>query len=298
MQKVLVTGSEGFIGSAVSKYLRNLDFDVCGVDINMARPDKSNFQVDITSPNMNELIERIRPNFIIHIAAQIQVSESFINPRNDLIINAWGTLNLVQSALSNGVDNFCYINSGGAIYDQSGQLPVTESSLVKPLSPYGASKYLGEEYLRILSSENSMRWSSLALSNCYGPINIHKKGVIYSLATSITSDQAPEIYGSDVTRDFIYISDVTDAIACAMKIPSMSRVNISSGIETSLLELYKEISASLNFKKEAKISESRPGEIVRSCLSNEKARQLWGWSPKIDIKTGINLALHSKEWDS
>ena len=298
MLKVLVTGSQGFIGSAITTSLQKNGYEVYGLDNRSLNFVNNFFTVDICSSEAAEIVQEIKPDFVVHAAAQIRVDQSFSDPYSDLRSNAFGTLNIVRASITAKVKNFCYINSGGAIYDQTGQLPIAENGLVHPLSPYGATKFLGEEYLRILAESTSMKWSSLALSNCYGPISDHEKGVIYHFAKSMAAGIRPTIYGSTVTRDLIHIEDVCAAILSSIESPSMGRVNISSGIETSLLELFLLISQELNYKGEPILMAPKPGEILRSCLSNKKAFELWDWTPKIDINSGIKLALSGEKQDN
>jgi UDP-glucose 4-epimerase len=291
MLKVLVTGSKGFIGTAITSRLRASGYEVYGLDNRSTSSDDNFFKVDIRSSEAFKVIQDIKPNVVVHAAAQIRVDQSFSDPISDLESNGFGTLNIVKASVEAGVTNFCYINSGGAIYDQTGSLPISESGVIRPLSPYGATKFLGEEYLRILAQPTPMNWSSLALSNCYGPISEHGKGVIYHFAKNMIAGKSPTIYGPEVTRDLIYIEDVCTAILSSILSPSMGRVNISSGIETSLLGLFKLISQRINYSGDPILLEPKPGEILRSSLSNEKAFALWGWAPKVDLNEGIDLAI-------
>jgi UDP-glucose 4-epimerase len=123
----------------------------------------------------------------------------------------------------------------------------------------------------------------------------HGKGVIFHFWKAIKENKEPIINGPEVTRDFVYVSDVVDAICLAMKNPTNCRVNISSGKEISLIQLYKLIQLELGSLREPRIINHIPGEILRSCLSNKKAGELLNWYPKIDLSQGIKLCLRSEK---
>jgi UDP-glucose 4-epimerase len=290
MLRILVTGSEGFIGSNLVSKLSG-SAEIFRIDIKESTNKKNYHKIDLNSPELNDILDKVKPDIVIHLAAQISVPDSLKNPKSDLMINGFGTLNLVDAAISSGVKNFCYINSGGAIYDKNSILPITEEALTHPQSPYGASKLLGEYYVQIFCEAAEVKWSSLALSNCYGPVREHGKGVIYHFWKAISENRSPDIFGTDVTRDFIYIDDVVAAIEKALDKPTLSRVNISSGSETSLLEVFNSIKRILESDVSPNILAPRFGEISRSSLSNSRAEALLNWKPRNSFKDGLKKAL-------
>jgi UDP-glucose 4-epimerase len=145
--------------------------------------------------------------------------------------------------------------------------------------------------VRILCEENGIGWTSLGLSNCYGPISENKKGVIYKFVEVLSRQEAPVIYGEDMTRDFIYIDDVVDAIIKTLSKPANCRVNISSGIETNILQLFLQIRELLGSTLEPIIAEARFGEIQRNSLSNSLALDVLGWSPTTPLDEGLIKSL-------
>jgi len=289
VQKILITGSEGFIGKALARSLNSAGYDVITVD--NSGNSKSTYKTDIKDEKILEIFSKEKPDVVIHLAAQIDVMQSFKDPIGDLEINGIGTLNILQAAITSKVSHFIYINSGGAIYDPLSELPIVESAGIRPLSPYGISKFIGESYVRILCEENGIGWTSLGLSNCYGPISENKKGVIYNFVEVLSRQEAPVIYGEDMTRDFIYIDDVVDAITKTLSKPANCRVNISSGIETNILQLFLQIRELLGSKLEPIIAEERFGEIQRNSLSNSLALDVLGWSPTTSLDEGLIKSL-------
>jgi UDP-glucose 4-epimerase len=292
VKRLLVTGSEGFIGIELLRSLRKQDFEIATVDI-IPGVDKSHVVADIADNfAISKIFNDFKPNVVVHLAAQIDVQRSFQDSTSDLATNGLGTLNILQNAISNGCENFCFIHSGGAVYNSLTPLPLRETSPEMPQSPYGLTKNLAEGYVRVLCERAGIDWSSLALSNCYGPVNRHKKGVVYEFQYAIKENKPPLIYGESNTRDFIFIDDVITAILKAIEKPVNTRVNISSSTETSIGELYSKIARILGTNLSPKILPARHGDITRSCLSNEKAKHILDWEPTIDLDEGLKRALY------
>ena len=289
MSRLLVSGSEGFIGRPTVAALRTLGYEVFTLD--KKGQGEQDFSVDIVDAELDAIVEEIKPKAVIHLAAQVNVSDSFLDPSRDLDVNGKGTIRLVTASIKSGCNNFIYVGSGGAIYDSNSQMPLTEVSLENPVSPYGLSKRIGEGYVRILSEKAETGWTSLALSNCYGPVLEHGRGVIYQFWKAISQGGRPFINGANVTRDFIYIDDVVRAIVLSIPKPINERINISSATEVSLLELYTRIQKIMKSRVEAELRAPLFGDVIRSCLSNDKASKLLNWSPEIELTEGLNRCL-------
>lgn len=185
MQTVLITGSEGFIGRATTRHMNEIGFKVFTTDLKESDHSPNHRVADLKSVDCFSAFADVKPNIIIHLGAQVDVRNSFDNPTNDLMVNALGTLKLLEYGISKGMENFVYINSGGAIYGAGDLLPTSELHTDFPISPYGVTKLMGESYVRILCSRFNVNWTSLALSNCYGPVKEHGKGVIYEFCKTL-----------------------------------------------------------------------------------------------------------------
>ena len=180
------------------------------------------------------------------------------------------------------------------MYDSNFATPFKESSPEKIVSPYGLSKKMGEEYVRIISNLNGSNWSSLALSNCYGSVADNPKGVIYSFYKNNIEGMQSVINGIDVTRDFIHVNDVVLAIDAALKTPTNRRVNISSNTEISLIDLHSKIANLMSTAINPIFASKREGDVVKSRLDNSLAFNLLNWKPKIDIDLGLASAILGK----
>ena len=289
MGRILVTGSEGFIGSHVAQLLRDNGLDVFTMDLVGSRIKHK--AIDLTSADFKTYINSLRPEVIVHLAAQVDVVASFEDPRNDLHINGIGTLELLLAARKAGTKKFIFVGSGGAIYDSNSSMPVDEEARTNPVSPYGLSKLLAEGYVRILCEEFQMEWVSLALSNCYGDVRRHGRGVIHSFYTSLINGQRPIINGADVTRDFVHVDDVARAVLLAISKTPNCRVNISSNIEVSLLDLFTQVADILGKDNAAELRPAREGDVLRSRLNNSKAKELINWVPEINLASGLRRSI-------
>ena len=290
MERVLLVGGAGFIGQSVSKILSNKGIEFQILDVSPNSPIGS-IKMDRVSDNLDNALFEFAPTTIIHLAAQIDVRESFVNPILDLQVNILGTVRLLEAANEVKCRNFIYVASGGAIYDSGGILPHNEFSKQFPVSPYGVSKGAAEEYVRVMCTNFQSNWTSLAISNCYGPVLEHGRGVVYQFWQAITSGNSPKIYGPDVTRDFVYVDDVAEAIFLAISNPTNCRVNISSNTETSLVDLFKVVARTLESNVLPEIYDANAGEVSRSKLDNSLAEKKLGWRPKVDLEHGIRSAL-------
>jgi UDP-glucose 4-epimerase len=290
MKRILVTGASGFISSYLIEQLKKLDYEVFLTDIRSGQ-FKLDCKCDINSLALDKFISRIVPNTIIHLAAQTHVVTSFENPTLDLESNVKGTVNIIKSALKVGCKNFIYLNSAGAIYDYSKDFPATEETAVKPISPYGISKLMAENYLQVLAENRNLSWTSLALSNVYGSIKRNPKGVIFNFYQDLKLKRDSNLWGEDSSRDFVYIDDVVKAILLAIESPQNCRINISSATETKVSLVFDLLSEILGIEGHLILNEMRSGEILRSSVSNNKANQLLNWRPEIDFRHGLELSV-------
>ncbi|MEA3376806.1 MAG: NAD-dependent epimerase/dehydratase family protein, partial [Chloroflexota bacterium] len=153
--KILVTGGAGFIGShAVDAFLA-AGHDVAVVDdLSSGRrgyvdPAAAFYEVDVRSAALDEVFERERPQVVSHHAAQIDVRRSVEDPLVDAELNVVGSLNVLERCREHGVRKVIYASSGGAIYGEPVYLPCDEGHPIRPVCPYGASKYAVELYLNV-----------------------------------------------------------------------------------------------------------------------------------------------------
>ena len=291
MKKILITGSEGFIGKALIHHLIKVRNSYELFTLDRTGSGRNHVLADITIDDLTSRIREIDPDVIVHLAGNVSVPFSLKYPLEDFNVNAKGTLAVLLAAEPTSCKNFVYITSGGAIYDPLAPMPLKEESPIKPISPYGLSKYVAEGYIRVLCEARKTGWSSLALSNSYGPIDDQKQGVIYRFWQDIVNGNNPTIYGDSVARDFIYIDDVVKALVSVIENPVNMRVNISSNTSTKLKDLLAEIQHIMGSNLEPKIELLRDGEVEVSQLDNRRALQFLKWAPAVDLRSGLRKCL-------
>ncbi len=221
--RTIVTGGAGFIGSHIADRLLALGHDVTVVD-DLSQGRRENVPVaasfvlrDIASPDTADLVADLKPELVVHAAAQASVPRSIADPQHDARTNIIGTLTLLNGVSRSGCRCFIYVTTGGALYGDPVQLPCSESHPVRPLSPYGLSKWTAERYLDLLADACAVR-TALRLANVYGPRQRSdgEGGVVSVFLDRMRSQGTVEIHGDgEQTRDFVYVGDVVDAVVAA-----------------------------------------------------------------------------------
>lgn len=311
--KALVTGGAGFIGSTLVDRLLAEGNSVDVVD-NLSTGTLSNLadarrskegrmtfhQLDIRSPDLAELMNRCRPDVIFHLAAQADVRVSVADPLFDADVNVMGSLRVLEGARSCGAQKVVFASSGGTIYGDPDprDLPVKESHPQAPVSPYGVAKKVVSDYLHAYRELHNLEFTSLALANVYGPRqDPHgEAGVVAIFAGRLLAGEPCTIYGDgNQTRDFVYVDDVVDAFARAAERGGGLVLNIGTGEETSVNDLYRTMAFHARVDQPAATAPPRAGELQRSCLDPGRARIHLGWEPWTTLDEGTAAVV---EWFS
>lgn len=317
--KVLVTGAAGFIGSHLVDRLLAEGEEVLGFDdlssgtmanLHDARATqvgRFSFQRgDVTSDLLAEVIKRHRPEVVFHLAAQVDVRKSVNDPIHDAMINIIGTLNVLQAASDAGVRKVVFTSSGGCIYGEpdESRLPVTEDQVflpeAMPESPYGVSKKVVLDYLRYFKAVQELDYTALALSNVYGPrqepaSEVGLEGQVVAIFCRKMLGAKPcTIYGDGTqTRDFVYVDDVVSAFVAARDRGSGELVNVGSGAELSVNELYSRLAELTQARFDPVYAPARPGELQRIVVDPSKAGAVLGWAPSTPLDEGLK---HTVAW--
>ena len=308
-ETVLVTGGAGFIGSNLVDRLLSEDRRVIVVDdlstgrlanLSDARRESSGrfeFQrLDLTKGAFDRVVERHPPEVIIHLAAQINVRASVEDPLHDATVNVLGTVAVAEAARRHGVRKVVFATSGGTIYGEPSEeeLPVAETAPLGAHSPYGASKIGGEHYLRAYEALYGLQWTSLALSNVYGPRQdpAGEAGVIAIFIEKMLAGEAVTVFGDgEQTRDFVYVDDVVHAFVLAMDRGDGQRFNIGTGERTSVNQLYAALAAALAYEAPPTHAPERVGELRHSSLDCRSAAAGLGWKPWTTLPQGLAATL-------
>src|SRR4051812_38747672 len=254
--RTLVTGGAGFIGSNLVDALVEKGHDVTVVD-NISTGRRENLtgalergvelvEADIRDAEaMSDLVGRVNPEAIFHLAAQIDVRHSVADPAMDASINVGGTINMLSAAHEHGVRRFVNTSTGGAIYGEGQILPPPEDHPVAPLAPYGHSKFCAESYCALFRRLHGLSTVSLRYGNVYGPRQdpLGEAGVIAIFCGKLLEGGRPTVYGDGTqTRDYDYVGDVVAANLAAAEADGAGPYNVGTGVETSVLDLIEILS--------------------------------------------------------
>jgi len=305
--KALVTGGAGFIGSTLVDRLVAEGHSVDVVDdlstgslANLAEAraeagHRVSFQrMDIRDPDVVEVVQRRQPEVVFHLAAQADVRVSVERPAFDTEVNVLGSVNVLEGARRGGARKVVFASSGGTIYGEPEELPVRESHPQRPLSPYGAAKKAVADYLGVYRELHGLEFTALALANVYGPRQdpFGEAGVVSIFAGKLLAGEQCTIFGEgEQTRDFVYVDDVVDAFSRAATKGSGLLMNIGTGRETSVNDLYRTMASNAGVVAEPHYAPARPGELARSSLDPGRAAIHLGWKPWTELDEGTSAVL-------
>ncbi|QKF58970.1 NAD-dependent epimerase/dehydratase family protein [Aliarcobacter lanthieri] len=308
MKNILVTGSLGFIAShLIEELFKDENNYIVGID-NFYSGTKENldFIRSIDNKNKFEFIEADIRNFeqinriirgknieqIYHLAAIVSVQESIQNPLLSNEVNVKGTLNILESARLNSVKRVVF-SSSAAVYGDDPTQPKNENSILKPISPYGYEKLMGEQYMKLYSELYGLETVSLRYFNVYGErqsATNDYSGVISIFEKKFKDNEKPNIYGDgEQYRDFVYVKDVVKANIKAMNTPNISGEVFCVG--TSKKVSINDLVSILNYKYSKNIKanylEDRNGDIKESICDNKKIKKYLEINEFIEFDQGI-----------
>jgi UDP-glucose 4-epimerase len=305
--RAAVTGGAGFIGSNLVDRLIAEGADVLVVD-DFSTGKPSNLEKalstgkcrlvegDICELDLAAAFGDFRCEVVFHLAAQADVRVSVRDPLDDCRTNVLGTVAVLAAAKSAGCRRVVFASSGGTIYGEPSELPVKEDSPQQPLSPYGVAKKAGHDYLYYYSKVHGLSGVSLALANVYGPRQDPRgeAGVVAIFGGKMLRGERPVIYGDgSQTRDFVFVDDVVEAFLKAVDAGEACLINIGTGVETSVLELYSLIGDLAGFYEEPLFAPPRTGELLHISLDITRAKEVLGWEPTVSLQEGLVRTL---EW--
>jgi UDP-glucose 4-epimerase len=292
--RAAVTGGAGFIGSHVVDALIARGDEVHVVD-NFATGRRENLngtaavhEHDIREP-LGALFDEIRPEVVVHLAAQADVGTSVERPLFDAEVNVLGTLNVLEAARPHGAQ-LIFSSTGGAIYGEC-ERPAREDDERRPLSPYGTAKLGAEEYLATWNRLHGGRHVALRFANVYGPRQLTKLegGVVAIFVDRLRAGEGVTIFGDgEQTRDYVYVGDVVEAVLTAVG-QDGGVFNVGTGTETSVNELFEACREVAGVAAGADHAPARPGDVLRSVLDVSRTERELGWRSRTPLAEGLRL---------
>ncbi len=296
--KCVITGGLGFIGYNLIQRMKD-HFDIVVIDNNpygfvksipgvkVIRGDIRNFDL------VNGAVDGAK--LIIHLAANTGVQLSLDAPYDDCTINVMGTLNMLEAARNNGVENFVFASSGAVLGPCAP--PMDESKVPRPISPYGASKLAGEAYCSAFSGSFGIKTVALRFGNVYGPWSRGKTSVIARMIKEAIVKQKWVINGNGAqTRDFIYVDDVVSAIIAAANSDESGVYQIATGQETSINKLAYMLRKKLQtYGLDSNLihGDELSGDVPRNFADISLAKKALGWKPDVLLTDGLDNTI---EW--
>ena len=295
-RRALVTGGAGFIGSHMVDRLLEEGYRVIIVDdlssgkLKNVNQHATFHHMSITQPSLLEVFNREKPDLVFHMAAQSSVSRSTKDPILDSEINVLGTLRLLDAARRAGVDKVIYSCTGGALYGEPMTVPCPDDTPVVPISPYGMSKYVAEQYLEYYRRQYLVNYTSLRYGNVYGPRQDPKgeAGVVAIFISAMLNGSRPVIFGDGgQERDFVAVDDVVEANMAAIDRGSGKAMNIATGELTSVNRLFEMLKEITGFRWDAGRAPARAGDVYRISLDCSLAAKELGWTPRTSLADGL-----------
>jgi UDP-glucose 4-epimerase len=297
---ILVTGGAGFIGSHVVDAFINHGHNVFVVDdlssgkMQNLHPNAKFYHLAIGDPDVEKIFKNHSIDMVAHLAAQIDVRKSVADPGYDAKINILDSIKILEYSVKYGVKKIIYSSTGGAIYGEAKYIPADENHPIRPLAPYGVSKYAFEKYVEYFKDMYGLDYTILRYANVYGPRqDPHgEAGVVAIFSNLLLEDKDCKIFGDgEQTRDYVFVGDVVRANLIALEKGSGEVMNIGTGFETSVNELYKKMSRLMGIDRPAIYEPARPGEVNRISLSYKHARKVFNWEPEVYLDEGLKQTI-------
>ncbi|MEU5963984.1 GDP-mannose 4,6-dehydratase [Micromonospora parva] len=307
-RRVLVTGGAGFIGSHVvarlmlmGSQVRVLDNFSTGRIENLAAAvcggltEADVISGDIRASEGVEVIHEWQPDVVVHLAAQPSLPTARRSPLYDADVNVFGTVNVLDACARSGVRLIVNATSSDIFGSVAAdELPVREDHPIAPVSPYGVSKAVGVHYLDWYGRQHGLSYTSMVLGNVYGPRQEGGDcGVVSLMVDALLGGRQAVIHGDGTqTRDFVYVGDVAEAIAIACHHSGVGAVNIASGRQTSVNEVYDTVREAFGVDEVARYEPLPwPGEVRDMALDTRRARELLGWYPTVGFTEGVRMTV-------
>jgi UDP-glucose 4-epimerase len=300
--KILVTGGAGFIGShVVDAYLTAghevavLDSMATGREENV-NPEARLYRADVRDRSLvQQAVADFKPDVVNHHAAQSEVPKSVADPGNDAQVNVVGGLNVLRACIDHSVRKVIFSSSGGALYGEPDIVPNDEDHPIRPLSPYGTSKYAFEQYLATFQRTFGLNYTTLRYANIYGARQdfFAEEGRVVAIFASRMIEGKPLTidWDGNQSRDMLHVGDVAMANVAALEKGDGGAFHISTGIPVTVNDLFRKLALLTEYRLEPRRGPQRQGDVYRIALDNTRAKEQLGWEPRILLEEGLRLTV-------
>ncbi|TMC83722.1 MAG: NAD-dependent epimerase/dehydratase family protein [Chloroflexi bacterium] len=300
--KILVTGGAGFIGSHVVDAYVTAGHEVAVIDnLTTGReenvnPDARLHRVDIRDlAQVQQVFASFQPEVVNHHAAQSEVPKSVADPGYDAHVNVVGGLNVLRASADSSVRKVIFSSTGGALYGEPDLVPADEDHPIRPLSPYGTSKFAFEQYLATFDRTFGLRFTTLRYANVYGARQdfAAEEGRVVAIFASRMIENKPVTIDGDgnQSRDMLHVGDIAMANVAALERGDGGTFHISTGIPVTVNDIFRKLAILTEYRLEPRFGPSRKGDVYRIALDNTRAKMQLGWEPRIQLEEGLRLTV-------
>ena len=300
--KILVTGGAGFIGSHVVDAYVTAGHEVAVIDnLTTGREENVNpgarlHRVDIRDlAQVQQVFASFQPQVVNHHAAQSEVPKSVADPGYDAHVNVVGGLNVLRASADSSVRKVIFSSTGGALYGEPDVVPADEDHPIRPLSPYGTSKFAFEQYLATFDRTFGLEFTTLRYANVYGARQdfAAEEGRVVAIFASRMIENKPVTIDGDgnQSRDMLHVGDIAMANVAALERGDGGTFHISTGIPVTVNDIFRKLAILTEYRLEPRFGPSRKGDVYRIALDNTRAKMQLGWEPRIQLEEGLRLTV-------
>jgi UDP-glucose 4-epimerase len=306
--RILVTGGAGFIGSHVVDTFLAAGHEVAVLD-NLSAGKRANvhhearlYVADVCDRDaVATIFDDFHPEVVDHHAAQAKVPVSMANPALDVAVNLVGGVNILRQAVAGRVRKIIFSSTGGALYGEPEVIPCDEGHPIRPLSPYGTSKYCFEQYLATFKRTFGMDYTILRYANVYGTrqdLEAEEGRLVAIFATRMLANGEITIDGTgEQARDLLYVADAAVANLAALTSGSGEAYNLGTGQAVSVNEVFRRLGAITGYARPPRHGPARQGDVYRIALDSRKAGRELGWEPRVALDDGLRAVVSSLKAD-
>ncbi len=290
--KVLVLGGSGFIGRNLIERLIEQGYGVYNFDMHdsINNPNVTFIQGNFNDiQKLSEIMSHIET--VYHLISTTLPQSSIENPEYCISTNVINTIKLLDLCVKSKVRSIIFLSSGGTVYGDIKEVPISEDHELNPVCTYGISKLTIEKLLYMYNHLYGINCTVMRVSNPYGRYQnpSGKQGVIAVFLGKIMRRETITVWGDGSSvRDYIFVEDLVDTLVKALVLKNVNGVfNVGSGKGYSINELIEIIKRVTGEEIEVEYKNARAVDVPANILKIDKANKIFGWTPKIEIDQGV-----------